>query len=120
MAPSSFDFSAAFRPHHIARRLPLRFDPENLRRDLEAIDAAWWGTHQGPYHDGGWQSVSLWAPGGDREEQRSFGAPFAATEALERCPHFAEVMATFACEKSRVRLMRLQPGGRILRHSDPV
>jgi len=115
-----FDMKAAFAPYHIARRLPLTFDSERLSRDLTGVDEAWWGSHEGPYHDGNWESVSLWAPGGDRQQQRSFGAPFAATEVLDLCPYFAEVMAAFPCEKNRVRLMRLRPGGHILRHSDPI
>lgn len=117
---ATFDMKAAFALYHIARRLPLTFDPERLLRELAGIDEAWWGAHEGPYHDGAWESVSLWAPAGDRQQQRSFGAPFAATDALNRCAYYADVMAAFPCEKNRVRLMRLRPDGRILRHSDPI
>ena len=114
------DVAAALTPHPLARKLDLAFSADRLQADLRQIDDAWWGTHLGPYHDGGWQSVALWAPRGDRREQRSQGGAFAATEALKRCPYFAEVMAAFACDKNRVRLMRLKAGSHILRHSDPL
>lgn len=114
------DVAAALVRHHIARKLRVAFSEERLQADLRQIDPAWWGQHLGPYHDGAWEAVALWAPRGDRREQRSQGGPFAATEALKRCPYFAEVMSAFACDKSRVRLMRLRAGGHILRHSDPL
>jgi aspartyl/asparaginyl beta-hydroxylase len=114
------DLLEALRLHPIARRLDLAFSPERLLADLAAIDESWWGRHLGPYHDGSWESVALWAPRGDRSEQRSGGGTFGATEALERCPYFEQVLAAFPCEKNRVRLMRLRAGGHILRHSDPV
>ena len=117
---TAFDLTQAFAPQHIARRLAVSFDEAQLAADLARMDEGWWGAHEGPYHDGQWESISLWAPGGDLRQQRSFGAPFAATEALERCTYVPSVLAAFACEKNRIRLMRLRAGGRILRHSDPV
>jgi hypothetical protein len=117
---TSPDVAAIFALYHIARRLPLAFDPSRLEADLERMDQGWWGAHQGPYHDGAWESVSLWAPRGDLHEQRSTGGEFAATEALERCSYIPQVLDAFPSEKNRVRFMRLKSGGRILRHSDPI
>ncbi|MDX8399823.1 MAG: aspartyl/asparaginyl beta-hydroxylase domain-containing protein [Gallionellaceae bacterium] len=37
---------------------------------------------------------------------------------LERCPYFREVMDTFECEKTSVRLMALGAGSRIKMHTD--
>lgn len=113
-------FAQVFARHEVARKLPLSFQPERLCEELQKIEEGWWRRHLGPYHDGGWEAVALWAPGGNLFEQTSRGRPFAATPALERSSYFQEVLATFRCEKSRVRLMRLNPGGHIFRHSDPI
>jgi hypothetical protein len=100
--------------------LALCFDPERLRRDLERVDGTLWRLHEGPYHDGGWESVSLWAPGGDPGNQRTLGGALAATPVLESCHYFREVIDAFPLGRSRVRLMRLRPGAHIRRHYDPV
>jgi len=109
-----------FNRHSIALKLPLRFDQEPLRQDLAGIPEEWWGRHLGPYHDGNWEAVALWAPGGSRSEQRSRGAAFAATDALTQSPGFRQVIDSMPGRRSRIRLMRLRPGGAIFRHSDPM
>jgi len=106
--------------HAIARRLALRFDPDQLAADLDHVHETWWAKHVGPYHDGAWESVSLWAPRGDLNEQSSRGGAFAATPALRFCRYVTEVLDQVPAERNRVRLMRLRPGGHILRHSDPL
>jgi quercetin dioxygenase-like cupin family protein len=114
------DVREALRDHPIARKLSLAFEATALERALSAADPAWWRRHAGPYHDGGWESISLWAPRGDLFEQRSKGGAFAATPALQAMPAFREVLEQLPAERNRVRLMRLAPGGHILRHSDPL
>lgn len=106
--------------HHVARRLAPRFDGTALVADLQRIHESWWVRHAGPYHDGAWESVPLWAPNGDLREQRSIGGPFAATPALRFVPYIREVADRFPGVRNRIRLMRLRSGGRILRHSDPM
>jgi quercetin dioxygenase-like cupin family protein len=114
------DVLEAARPHAFARQLAESFSAERLQADLAGVDPAWWGRHLGPYHDGAWESISLWAPRGDLREQRSLGGAFGPTQALKACPYVAEVLARFPGEKNRVRFMRLRAGGHILRHSDPL
>ena len=109
-----------FKRYPIARRLPLTADVDALRAELLHIPEAWWGTHLGPYHDGAWESIALWAPGGDRRNQTSRGGAFASTAALDQSPAMRAVIEQLPGEKNRVRLMRLRPGGRILRHYDPM
>jgi len=48
------------------------------------------------------------------------GGSFAATPALAVAPSIRATIEHFACERNRIRLMRLRPGGHILRHSDPL
>jgi quercetin dioxygenase-like cupin family protein len=103
-----------------ARKLPVTFSPERLAADLASISEQWWTAHQGPYHDGNWESLSLWAPRGDIREQRSFGGAFGPTPALTASPYFSDVLGAFPGKKHRVRLLRLKAGGRIYRHSDPL
>jgi len=108
------------RPQPTARKLLPTFDAAALAFDLERFDTHWWHRHAGPYHDGAWESVSLWAPRGDPFEQRSFGGAFTATPALAMAPAIRRALDQFACPRNRIRLMRLNPGGHIRRHSDPL
>jgi hypothetical protein len=104
----------------VALRLPLSFDPDRLAADLDRMEPQWWHGHLGPYHDGGWQAIGLWAPNGDRNCQVSHGGPFAATEALKRCDYVGEVIDRFPGRKNRVRFLKLRAGGHIFPHSDPL
>jgi hypothetical protein len=109
-----------FTPKDFAVRLPARFDSVRLGVDLAAMDDGWWHVHGGPYHDGKWESISLHAPGGSKEAQHSFGAPFAPTEAMARCAYVPQVLAAIPGTKNRVRFLRLRAGGEIYPHSDPL
>lgn len=103
-----------------ATRLPLHFDADAMAGLLDRVAPHYWRAHLGPYHDGGWETVSLWAPGGDAWNQTSQGAAFGATEVLDALPGFHAVIDAIPGSKSRVRLMRLRPGAEIFRHSDPI
>src|SRR5688572_29244765 len=59
-----------------ATRLPLHFDADAMAGLLDRVAPHYWRAHLGPYHDGGWETVSLWAPGGDAWNQTSQGAAF--------------------------------------------
>src|SRR5712691_1372317 len=109
-----------FSRYPIAVRLPKSFEIGLPREEVNKLPETWWQQHQGPYHNGGWETISLWAPGGDRGNQRSFGASFAATEALSASPNLKKIIDSLPGEKNRIRLMRLRPGGVIERHSDPM
>jgi hypothetical protein len=117
---SALALREAFAAHPCARRLRMSFEPEPLAEALRSIREDWWKPHRGPYHDGGWECVALWAPGGNLFEQRSFGGAFAKTVAALVSPFFWQVVERFACEKNRVRLLRLKAGAHIFRHSDPL
>jgi hypothetical protein len=108
------------RPKSLALRLAPRFDPARLASDLSRMDDSWWENHLSDYHDGNWQSISLYAPGGRRSNQFSAGLAFAATEALQRCDYVPEVINSLPGRKNRIRFLRLRAGGVILPHSDPM
>lgn len=109
-----------YEPQDIALRLPPRFDGARLAADLARMDPSWWEGHLSDYHDGNWQSISLWAPGGSRRNQFSHGGEFAATEALRLCEYVPQVLQSLPGRKNRVRFLRLRPGGVIYPHSDPL
>ena len=107
-----------------AIRLPLRFDPELLARDLARVPDERWIRHfVADNYEGDWSGVALRGPAGVTHPiQELFANP--GTEAWENtvlygsCPYFAEVMAAFRCELLSVRLLRLGPGSTIRRHVD--
>jgi len=108
---------------NIAIRLPLTYDAERLRSDLEATRPFERVPQFGVYHNGEWTGISLCAEGGDPFTTRTgivpTGQPFAYTEVLQRTPYFRELLDELRCPKRSVRLLHLPPGGRIERHSDP-
>jgi len=108
------------RPKDVALRLAPRFDPARLASDLSRMEESWWEKHLSDYHDGNWQSISLFAPDGRRSNQVSVGGALAATEALQRCDYVPEVINGFPGQKNRIRFLRLRPGGEIFPHSDPM
>jgi hypothetical protein len=104
-----------------ALRLPLLFDAELLKRDLEALRHQMTIKQPGPDHDGAWKGVSLVARGGDMTDlgyHNQDPRPSLKTKALANCPYFEKVIDTFKCEKRGVRLLSLDPGGIILEHHD--
>ena len=109
-----------YQPQDVALRLPPRFDAARLAADLERMEPSWWAKHLSDYHDGNWESISLFAPGGSHANQFSFGGDFEPTEALRRCEYIPQVLESIPGRKNRVRLLRLRAGGEIFPHSDPM
>jgi aspartyl/asparaginyl beta-hydroxylase len=99
-------------------RLPLTFDPERLQKDLKAIEHVHMQSHYGGYHDGKWSAIGLVSQGGQSDELHVGTGKYEKTEIVKNCPYFNEVLDTFACDKQRVRLMALAPGGKIFEHWD--
>jgi hypothetical protein len=107
-----------------AIRLPLRFDPQALRADLERIaDERWIRHFVTDNYEGDWSGVALRGPANVTHPiQELFANP--GTEAWENtslydeCPYFAEVMSAFQCDLLSVRLLRLGPGSIIKEHVD--
>jgi hypothetical protein len=102
-------------------RLPLRFDADTIRADLEALPATAWVPHfnTGVY-DGDWSGVALRAVGGSTSLYPDPAAPepFADTDLLRACPHVQQALARLACPLLGARLMRLSPGAVIAEHRD--
>lgn len=105
-------------------KLPFRFDPNLLARDLASLEGTRWIRHfvQQNY-EGEWSVIPLRAPADATHPVRMiYSDPtcrdFKDTPMLEACPYFQKVMGTFQCEVHAARLMRLGPGSRIKEHTD--
>jgi hypothetical protein len=103
-----------------ALRLPMSFDPVRLQRDLKAIEAVKMQAHYGGYHDGKWSAIGLVSQGGRMDDLQMGNEPYQKTDLLKQCPYFNEVIDSFPCEKQRVRLMAIAPGGKIFEHYDLI
>jgi hypothetical protein len=104
----------------LAVRLPLRFDPTALERDLRGLADVTPVAQPSHYHSGEWAGVALYSPGGraDTASTDATADPSSASPLLARCPYFQEVIEAFRCPKITVRLLQLPPGARIDYHTD--
>jgi len=99
-------------------RLPISFDPQRLQADLKAIENVHMQSHYGSYHDGKWSAIGLVSQGGRMDELHTGSDRYEKTELVRHTPYFNEVLDHFQCDKQRVRLMALAPGGKIYEHWD--
>jgi hypothetical protein len=101
-------------------KLPLRFDPEPLRRDLELIALDAWTPHFNTgYYEGDWSGIALRSVGGvESQLYPDPSATFADTTILAACPNIRNVLAAFDCPLESVRLLRLGPCSTIKEHTD--
>jgi hypothetical protein len=95
-------------------RLPIRFDVERLRAEVEALPADAWSRHPQEYE--GNTAARLITVGGAQND-RIAGA-MQPTPALRACPYMQQVLASLNTVWSRSRLMRIEGGGSVPLHSD--
>lgn len=102
-------------------KLPFQFDSEMLIADLEQVRTVEWIAHynQGDY-EGGWSVAPLRAVQGSSTNIYATPMPdiYQNTTLLARCPYFRHILATFNCQQTSVRLMKLDPGSEIKEHAD--
>ncbi len=105
-----------------AIRLPLRFDPAPLRRDVESLQPEEWVPHFNTgIYSGDWSGVALRSVGGLPTQlypDPTATGGFADTVVLDRCPALAAAVAEFRCPLQAVRLLRLGPGAAVSEHCD--
>lgn len=105
-----------------ALRLPFSFDVARLQAELARVPPDAWVPHfnQGIY-EGRWSGVALRAVGGRALQlypDPTATADFADTELLDELPYYRELLATFDCPLTSVRLLRLAAGSSIREHRD--
>src|SRR5258707_8229490 len=106
-----------------ALRLPLSFDVERLRADLERAAAATpWRRHfNRAYYEGDWSGIALRSNSthiGRLYTDRTRLDAFQDEAALSRCEYIPEMLRAFACPLRAVRFLSLAPGAVILEHTD--
>jgi hypothetical protein len=102
-------------------KLPLSFDPGRLKRDAARIGETEWTPHfNKTIYEGDWSGVALRSVGGamDKLYPDPTSTVFADTGMLGRCPYIQEVLSTFRCPLTSVRILRLRAGARIGEHRD--
>jgi hypothetical protein len=97
-------------------RLPVRFDAERLRAEMEALPAGAWSRHPQEYE--GNTAARLISVGGGQTDV--FVGEMAPTPALLASPYLQQVLAAFSTVWSRSRLMRIAGGGKVPLHSDSI
>ncbi len=95
-------------------KLPLQFDAERLRAEIEQIDETEWRPHPRGY--AGNSALILVSVNG--EENDLLAGPMAPTPRMRGLPYLRQVMASFQTVVGRSRLMRLERGADVKRHTD--
>lgn len=95
-------------------RLPVRFDVDRLRAEVEALPAEAWTSH--PLEHAGNTAARLITVGGG--ENDGVAGEMKPTPALLASPYIQQVLASFNTVWSRSRLMRLAGGSTVPAHSD--
>jgi Aspartyl/Asparaginyl beta-hydroxylase len=102
-------------------KLPFRFDSVKLKKDAECIAEAEWMPHfNQAIYEGEWSGVALRSA--TRTPIHLYPDPnateFADTEILGHCPYIQEVLDSFHCPMTSVRILRLRAGAKIAEHRD--
>ncbi len=95
-------------------RLPVRFDVERLRAEVDALPADAWSRHPNEYE--GNTAARLITVSGTQND--SVGGEMQPTQALLASPYLQQVLASFGTVWTRSRLMRIAGGGSVPAHSD--
>lgn len=106
-------------------KLPYWFDAEKMQSETAALTETYWKMHYNTKHySGNWSIIPLRALNGDPEIPYSVHATsagqigYADTPLLQQCAYIQEVLNHFQCEKTAVRLMKLDAGAVINPHND--
>lgn len=103
-------------------KFPLFFDTEKLKNDVHKIlDKNWTNHYNTNDYSGKWTSIALMSQNGKSDS--IFALPsgeekLVATEILDSCTYFKEILDGFLFEKTAVRLLKLDVGAEVKPHSD--
>lgn len=102
-------------------KLPLSFDIQRLQGEVADIGPDAWIEHfNTDAYEGHWSCVPLRSAEGRSDHIMPLvDVPYVDTPWLQRSAYLREVIASFQCEKTSVRLMALAPGAQIREHRDP-
>lgn len=103
-------------------KFPFVFDIEKLQNDLKKIINKNWTDHYNTNdYSGKWTSIALMSQNGKSDAIHAVSISnekLVATEILDSCSYFKEVLDSFLFDKTAVRLLQLAVGADIKPHSD--
>ncbi|MBF7091656.1 aspartyl/asparaginyl beta-hydroxylase domain-containing protein [Flavobacterium sp. ALJ2] len=103
-------------------KFPIVFDSEKLQNDLKKIINEKWIDHYNTdCYSGKWNSIALMSQNG--KSDTIYASPtndekLVATEILNSCTYFKEILDGFLFEKTAVRLLQLAAGAEVKPHID--
>jgi aspartyl/asparaginyl beta-hydroxylase (cupin superfamily) len=107
-------------PYTTSLCLPLNWDAELLRTDLQKALQPDWGSHYNRNdYSGHWSSIALYSASGKVSDVLALPAEkFYPTPLLDECPCFKQILDELKFEKEAVRLLCLQAGSMVHPHRD--
>lgn len=106
-------------------QLKQQFDAPVLRREVQMLADSWWKAHyQTKHYEGNWSIIPLRSINGEADNIYSLHSTgnqkpaYKDTSLLQDCPGLSAVLDFFQCEKTAVRLMKLDAGAVIKEHTD--
>lgn len=101
----------------------LHFDIVPLQQEVALLSNDYWKEHYNKAHyQGDWNILPLRAINGDAGNVCSvpsdLGMTYRDTPLMDQCPLLRSVVDAFDCEKTAVRLMKLNAGALIKEHTD--
>lgn len=103
-------------------KFPFTFDKKKLVNDVTKVMSSKWIAHYNANdYSGKWTSIALMSKGGKSSNINAFSnstEDFIATDILEFCSYFQEILDGFLFEKTAVRLLNLGSGAEIKPHTD--
>jgi hypothetical protein len=106
-------------------QLKQYFDVATMQSEVSGLTETWWKEHYNKKHyEGSWSIIPLRSAGGDPANvyslhvSASSNPAYSDTPLLEKCPYIQSVIGFFQCEKTSVRLMKLNAGAVIKEHTD--
>ncbi|MCC9070096.1 aspartyl/asparaginyl beta-hydroxylase domain-containing protein [Flavobacterium sp. F-65] len=103
-------------------KFPIVFDVEKLQNDLgKIINKNWIDHYNTNDYSGKWNSIALMSQNGKSDSIHALpvtNEKLVATEVLNSCAYFKEILDGFLFEKTAVRLLQLAVSAEIKPHSD--
>lgn len=106
-------------------QLKRSFDAALMQAEAAALEQAFWKQHYNTHnYEGNWSIIPLRSVNGSTDNIFSIHnrandqLQYADTALLDGCPYIKEVIDSLQCDKTAVRLMKLDPGAVIKEHTD--
>jgi mannose-6-phosphate isomerase-like protein (cupin superfamily) len=106
-------------------QLTQHYDAAIMQAEINRLTDGWWKEHYNTKHyEGGWSIIPLRSVDGNPDNPYSLHnsgnemMKYKDTPLLDGCPYIKTVLDFFACEKTSVRLMKLNAGAIIKEHTD--